>query len=198
MGQRKGSRGVHIPCTREDRLEGIPQGITHTRQRNARDRTSEPLTASRRPPHGAYVHPGPPDCQQSECPRLSQQHENAMSQRCKIHTRTSPEGKYEMTNTRELEDQTDSHSVALTQVIGCEVCTNTAAHGWWGRSLEAGFTHCRDCHVSYPGSQVSGHCRGCCNTFRGVRTFDAHKEAGKCPPGAVETWNYRGTVYIVL
>lgn len=80
----------------------------------------------------------------------------------------------------------------------CEPCRHAFEHGWWGKGTlpDDTYTHCSDCHVSMPSTQVWGHCTGCHNTFSGVSTFDAHQDSKECPPHAVESYENRGRTYV--
>ncbi len=66
----------------------------------------------------------------------------------------------------------------------CAVCAYSREHGWFGDTIPAGHTHCRDCHATWSGAQVWGHCAACCNTFRGETAFDRHHQSRNCPPPA--------------
>lgn len=74
----------------------------------------------------------------------------------------------------------------------CAPCTHGREHGWWGHGTlpDDTWTHCRHCHVSFPGTQRWGHCvaDGCHETFSGVTTFDAHKGYKRCPLHGAETF----------
>ena len=81
----------------------------------------------------------------------------------------------------------------------CEACSFASEHGHWGKTLPKGFTHCSDCHTSWPGTQVWGHCAACHVTFRGVITFDRHHDAKLCSPEhplRAKHWRYGGVNYI--
>ena len=64
-----------------------------------------------------------------------------------------------------------------TAVI-CPVCEHNAEHGWWGKTIPAGATHCRDCHRTWK-AKSEGHCAGCHQHFAGS-TFDAHQTRDRC------------------
>jgi hypothetical protein len=57
----------------------------------------------------------------------------------------------------------------------CAVCAHAGEHGYWGDTIPANFTHCRDCHVTFPASNRWGHCSGCHQTFSGAESFDLHQ-----------------------
>lgn len=58
---------------------------------------------------------------------------------------------------------------------GCEACATAARESWWGKSIPAGFTHCSECHATFPGSDRYGHCAACHQTFSGRSSFDLHQ-----------------------
>ena len=59
----------------------------------------------------------------------------------------------------------------------CDACTHADREGWWGSTIPSGFTHCRDCHETWPGSNRWGHCARCHETFNGIVAFDLHQRA---------------------
>ena len=80
----------------------------------------------------------------------------------------------------------------------CPHCEHAAEHGWWGKGLATGLTHCPQCHDSMPGTQVWSHCVACHTTFRGERCFNDHHEAGLCRPGrrlTMQEWKHGGKKY---
>ena len=56
----------------------------------------------------------------------------------------------------------------------CDACRHSREHGWWGEFVASTDFHCRDCHVTTPGSHRWNHCRTCCNSFSGERAWNAH------------------------
>ncbi len=76
------------------------------------------------------------------------------------------------TRTADIDEQ-----VVRTQ--DCEACQSTAETGSWVKSIPQGFTHCRDCHVTYPSSNRWGHCSVCHQTFSGSTAFDLHQRVGR-------------------
>jgi hypothetical protein len=62
---------------------------------------------------------------------------------------------------------------------GCDACQSTAETGSWVNSIPQGFTHCRVCHVTFPGSNRWGHCSRCHQTFSGGVAFDLHQRVDK-------------------
>ena len=80
---------------------------------------------------------------------------------------------------------------------GCVPCDHGREHGFWGKGNlpDNTWTHCKDCHVSFPGTQRWGHCSGCCNTFSGITAFDAHQSTGNCPPKDADEYGHK-TVFV--
>lgn len=118
-----------------------------------------------------------------------------------------------ITNTTNVDEQVHVDSSAdvlgsLRDVVvtdGCDPCRTAEVSGWWAGSLPRDCTHCRDCHVTFPGSNRWGHCVRCHQTFSGVLAFDLHQRddgdgefAPDCmctvlTPGTGETVVYDGT-----
>jgi hypothetical protein len=75
----------------------------------------------------------------------------------------------------------DSTSTAQDRKVlaVCEVCAFAKSNGWWGSTIPAGHTHCRDCHATFPGSNRWGHCSACHRTFSGAKSFDLHQRVTK-------------------
>jgi hypothetical protein len=61
----------------------------------------------------------------------------------------------------------------------CAACATARWEGWWGPSLQRSHTHCRGCHVTYPGSQRWGHCARCHETSSGIESFDLHQRVDR-------------------
>ncbi len=67
----------------------------------------------------------------------------------------------------------------------CEACNHAHDHGWWGDTLPRDTdTHCRVCHVSYPGSNRWGHCVVCHEMFSSESAFSRHQMVSGCPDTA--------------
>jgi len=64
--------------------------------------------------------------------------------------------------------------------MNCAACTFSRIEGHWGKTIPPGYTHCRDCHATWPGGNKWGHCSRCHHTFAGITTFDRHHMAGLC------------------
>ena len=61
--------------------------------------------------------------------------------------------------------------------MDCEPCAHNNAYGHHGLRNQ---THCRDCHQTFPASNLWGHCSRCHHTFAGASTFDRHHMRGLC------------------
>ena len=72
-----------------------------------------------------------------------------------------------------------SRSTASSLTRTCAPCTTACREGWWVGTVPKNFTHCRECHVTYPGSQRWGHCARCHETFSGVESFDLHQRVNR-------------------
>lgn len=53
----------------------------------------------------------------------------------------------------------------------CEICVYAREHGSWP---DLKFTHCRDCHRTWPMRATTPHCTVCHRHFGGQRGFDRH------------------------
>lgn len=61
----------------------------------------------------------------------------------------------------------------------CEPCRVAADTGWWNGSIPRNHTQCRDCHVTWPGSNKWGHSPRCHQTFAGTVASDLHQRVGR-------------------
>ncbi len=60
-------------------------------------------------------------------------------------------------------------------MTACIPCETAKRESWWADSIPRGFTHCSDCHQTYPGSNRFGHCTRCHRTFAGEKAFGKHQ-----------------------
>ena len=81
-------------------------------------------------------------------------------------------------------------------MTACIPCETAKRESWWADSIPRGFTHCSDCHQTYPGSNRFGHCTRCHRTFAGTRAFDMHQritKEGEIAPDCLCSMSYTGT-----